>query len=454
MTMTTNSECAGEMIRRFVRENRQGWAVGVCSVCSAHPWVLEAAMAQAQEDNWLALIESTSNQVNQFGGYTGKTPAQFSEEVRSLAKASGFPLGRLLLGGDHLGPYPWRKEPAAQAMEKARTTVSDYVRAGYVKIHLDASMPCGGDAGPALDPEVAAQRSAELCLAAEQARVDLPPDHPAPVYVIGTEVPVPGGEQLESRGPSVTRLEDAQAALETHRVAFVKLGLEEAFERVIGLVVQPGVEFGSADVFEYDRGRAQILSSHLPERPELVYEAHSTDYQTGPGLRELVEDHFAILKVGPWLTFAMREAIFALSALEAEWLAGRRGSLSRVREALEAAMLSDPRHWKDYYKGDERELHLERKYSYSDRCRYYWPDAGVQAELDVLVRNLTECPPPLTLISQFLPVQYEAVRAGVLPGGPVRLIEDRVREVLRLYSAACGARPSYSNRVSPGTKTG
>ncbi len=425
------------IISRIVTENRRGRAAGICSVCSAHPWVLEATLAQALAAGGPALIESTSNQVNQFGGYTGMTPARFAGDVRRLAERMGFPEGRLLLGGDHLGPYPWRKQPASEAMGYARTMVRDYVLAGYVKIHLDASMPCADDASPVLDPAVAAQRAAELCGAAEDASRELPVGSPAPVYVVGTEVPVPGGEQLESGAPAATKPEDATATVEMHRKAFAGLGLNDAFERVIGLVVQPGVEFGSAVVFGYDRSRAAVLSAQLPDRPELVYEAHSTDYQTAEALGEMVEDHFAILKVGPWLTFAMREAIFALSLVEQEWLSGG-VRLSRVREALEEAMLKNPAHWKDYYQGSEDELRLARKYSYSDRCRYYWPDPAVQAEVDTLVRNLTRHPPPLTVISQFLPAQYEAMRNGTLSHDPASLIKDRVREVLRLYASACG----------------
>lgn len=428
-----------DAIRRIVAANRKGAPVGVCSVCSAHPWVLEAALAQALEDGALALIESTSNQVNQYGGYTGKMPAQFAKELRGLAERLGFPRERLLLGGDHLGPYPWRKQPAVQAMDNARVMVGDCVLAGYLKIHLDASVPCAGDPPGALALEVAAQRAAELCRAAEDAWRQLPGGSPAPLYVIGTEVPVPGGEQLESAGPSVTRPEDAQVTVGAHRKAFADLALEEAFERVIGLVVQPGVEFGSDEIFGYDRGRAKSLSSQLPKRPELVYEAHSTDYQTGQALREMVEDHFAILKVGPWLTFAMREAIFALCTLEREWLGWRRARLSRVREAIEEAMVKDQEHWRDYYDGEEGKLRLARVYSYSDRIRYYWPATGVQAEIDILIRNLTEHPPPLMLISQFLPAQYEAIRAGALANEPVSLIEDRVRQVLRVYASACAA---------------
>jgi D-tagatose-1,6-bisphosphate aldolase subunit GatZ/KbaZ len=105
------------------------------------------------------------------------------------------------------------------------------------------------------------------------------------------------------------------------------------------------VEFGDSTVFDYDRRKAQRLSEKLPAFPSLVYEAHSIDYQRPAALREMVEDHFAILKVGPWLTFAAREAVFALSAIEQEWLGCRRSvRLSQVRKALDEghAPQSDP----------------------------------------------------------------------------------------------------------------
>ena len=56
-----------------------------------------------------------------------------------------------------------------------------------------------------------------------------------------------------------------------------------------------------------------------------------------------MKNHFAILKVGPWLTFALREAVFALANIEEEWLSGRKGfTTSRVRETLDEAMLANP----------------------------------------------------------------------------------------------------------------
>jgi len=434
------------MLREIIAQNRRGQGGGVFSVCSAHPWVLEAALAEARDGGWVALIESTSNQVNQYGGYTGQTPAEFAAGLRAMAERLGLPAERLLLGGDHLGPYPWRKEPAERAMEEACRLVEDCVRAGYTKIHLDASMPLGGEPPGALDPEIAAERAARLCRAAERADAA-----GRLLYVIGTEVPAPGGESSTSGPPPVTRPEDARATLELHRNAFRRQGLEAAFERVIGLVVQPGVDFGAAEIFDYDRERAAPLKRALPAWPELVYEAHSTDYQRPQALRQMVADHFAILKVGPWLTFAMREAVLALAAVEREWLGGRPGGrLSQVWEAVEEAMLRDPRHWQDYYRGGEAELRLARKYSYSDRVRYYWTDRAVQAELDLLVRNLHEQPPPLPLLSQFLPAEYEAVRGGAAPNEPLSLIESRIRRVLGIYREACRpATPAPAPNVSP-----
>ena len=131
----------------ILQANRRGKGRGIYSICSANRFVLEAGMLQAKRDGSLLLIEATSNQVNQFGGYTGQTPAEFSAFVKEIAKAKGLPEDRILLGGDHLGPHVWRSERATSAMAKARDLVQSCVRAGYTKIHLDASMHCADDPG-------------------------------------------------------------------------------------------------------------------------------------------------------------------------------------------------------------------------------------------------------------------------------------------------------------------
>ncbi len=403
-------------------------------------------MLQAARDGSILLIESTSNQVNQFGGYTRQTPAQFVKFVAEVAAGMRFPADRIVLGGDHLGPHVWRKEPSRPAMAKAREMVAAYVGAGFTKIHLDASMPCADDKvelGRPLPDEIVSERAAELCLAAEEAHRNLKPSATAPLYVIGTEVPIPGGEEFGSKAPELTRTKGLTHTLQIAKKAFHRRGLDAAWERVIAVVVQPGIEFGDATVFPYDSRKAKPLSRFLPRRWTGVYEAHSTDYQSRTALRQLVLDHFAILKVGPWLTFAFREAVFALAAMEKEWLRGSAGvSLSGLPEILETAMLENPVHWKNYYHGDENALRIARKYSYSDRARYYWPEAQVSAALERLLHNLNANPAPPSLLSQYLARQAEAVRTKEIPNQAAVLARHKILEVLNQYAYACGFRQS------------
>jgi D-tagatose-1,6-bisphosphate aldolase subunit GatZ/KbaZ len=204
ITVTTSSQKeyrdATAQLVRTVQDHRQGEAVGIFSICSANRYVLEAGMLQAARDHSLLCIESTSNQVNQFGGYTGQTPAHFAAFVHDIAAAMKFPAECILLGGDHLGPHAWRHEPAREAMAKARELIRNCVQAGYTKIHLDASMRCADDTGEPHTPladEIVCDRAADLCKAAEEAHQQLPTGSPAPAYVVGTEVPIPGGEQSE-----------------------------------------------------------------------------------------------------------------------------------------------------------------------------------------------------------------------------------------------------------------
>jgi len=424
-------------LQDLIARNRCEERVGSYAVCSAHPAVIDAAIQEAVDDGWFLHVESTSSQVNQQGGYTGQTPQHFANAVHSAARLAGLSPERVLVGGDHLGPYPWRAEPASQAMEKACELVRACVLAGYRKIHLDASMACGDDSG--LTEDTIAHRAALQCKAAETANSELPDTLPPLLYVIGSEVPAPRGESDSGGRPAVTPADNVHRTLETFRSAFAQRGLSAAWERVIALVVQPGVDFGEKEIFDYDRVQAQSLSAALPSNHSLVYEAHSTDYQTAGALAQLVEDHFAILKVGPWLTFAYREAIFSLSSIERELLGRGKGyRLSQVREALETAMLQNPVHWRSYYQGDKDEQSFSRAFSYSDRCRYYWHESIVQSEVTRLFENLSTTQVPLPLISQNLPSQYEAICAGKLQNNPEMLVQKHIRNVLRLYADACG----------------
>lgn len=412
------------------RSHKAGSASGICSVCSSHPLVIEAALREAARRGEYALIEATSNQVNQFGGYTGMTPVDFRGYVAQIAARASLPVDRLLLGGDHLGPNCWRTEPAQVALERSERMVSDYVAAGFRKIHLDCSMSCADDPGVLTD-ELIAARAARLCRASESAWRAHGGD--APVYVIGTEVPTPGGAAEALETLAVTTPAAVDATLAAHRSAFREAGLEAAWPRVAALVVQPGVEFDHHKVIDYDPAKARELSARIEREPELVYEAHSTDYQTRGALAALVRDHFAILKVGPGVTFALRETLWSLTDIEHELGIAPSKSL---RDVVLEAMRRDPRHWKSYYT-DRAAQGFDLQYSLSDRIRYYWNVPDVRAALDALLQNLRARTIPLTLLSQYLPRQYAAAREGRLANDPQALLLDGVAQVLREYGAAC-----------------
>lgn len=422
-----------QLIRNLVERHKRGERVGVTSVCSAHPLVIEATLAHAMRHGQpMALIEATSNQVNQDGGYTGMVPARFRDFVHAIAERVGFPFSRLVLGGDHLGPNAWTNLPAADAMAKAETMVADYVRAGFRKIHLDCSMSCADDPVP-VPEHIIAERAARLCRAAEDAYDGDPAD--APVYIIGTEVPVPGGAAEDLEELAVTSPEAALATLAIHREIFAANGLAGAWDRVIATVVQPGVEFDHDKVVDYRPGAATALSAAIAPVDHIVYEAHSTDYQTADALAALVRDHFAILKVGPGVTFALREALWALDAIEREYVEEARRS--RLRDVTIARMHAEPGNWQRYYHESGAALDLQLQYSLSDRIRYYWPDAEIAAAQEKLFANLRDTPPPLPLVSQHLPIAYAAVRAGRATLDPTDLVVAHIHATLDAYHGAC-----------------
>lgn len=433
-------KAALDIFLNLIEANRKGLGKGIYSVCSAHPDVLKACFEQAKADSSILLIESTSNQVDQYGGYTGMKPADFVRYVNKIAEETAFPKEMILLGGDHLGPNPWKKLPADEAMEKAKVLVSEYVKAGYRKIHLDTSMICAGDTGyrgKPLPDNIVAQRASVLCRVAEETWEKYCHDSPPPVYIIGTEVPVPGGAQEEEDDVPPTTPWDAEKTIVVTREHFIKAGLSGAWERVVAAVVQPGVEFGDDQIFHYQPEKARELSPKIMDFDHLVFEAHSTDYQTEEKLKALVEGHFCILKVGPWLTFAYREALLALEAMEVELLGKAHKELSRLGKTLEKIMIEEPQYWKPYYHGNKHQQAFKRKYSFSDRVRYYWPMPEIREAKMKLFKNLDNTKISLSLLSQFMPAQFYEVCSGQISPIPKELVQSHIKTVTGIYSRAC-----------------
>jgi D-tagatose-bisphosphate aldolase class II non-catalytic subunit len=419
------------ILTELASQRKAGQPFGITSVCSAHPLVVEAALRQALEEGTPALIEATCNQVNHQGGYTGMTPSAFRDFVAAIALKIGFPMTRVILGGDHLGPNPWKTLPAHAAMAEAEAMVEAYVDAGFAKLHLDTSMGCAEEP-VALEDRETAERAARLALVAERVaarRGDFP------YYVIGTEVPTPGGALETLEHLQVTNPEAPVATYQVHRNIFLERGLGDMLPRIIALVVQPGVEFDHDSVVQYDASATSALSGALVRLPDLVFEAHSTDYQTEANLRGLVRDGFPILKVGPALTFALREALYGLDSV-ASVLApsGARESLMSV---VERVMIQSPKNWWAHYRGDESQLRVLRHFSYSDRIRYYWPETEVGSAIEAMFGQLDGVRIPATLVSQYLPRLYDRVAAGLIAPEARTLAIETVRDVLRGYARAC-----------------
>ncbi len=427
-----------DTLHDMIFKRNLGIHCGIPSFCTANGLVIEACLQQGKRFGDDILIEATSNQVNQFGGYTGMTPAAFKEYVLGIAEKISFPQDRIIFGGDHLGPLVWCKEPEKEAMKKAEDIVRAYVLAGYKKIHLDTSMRLGDDSKTEkLSTRTVARRGARLfkvCEKAYQQLLKKNPNEMRPSYVIGSEVPIPGGELAEQDQIAITRPEDLEETISIYQEEFEKIGMAELFSSIIAVVAQPGVEFGDENIVHYNRSKTVELSETIKKYPGFILEGHSTDYQSPKQLKEMVEDGIAILKVGPALTFAFREGLFALSAIEKELLP--ESKCAKVPEAIEKAMLDNPKYWEPYYVGTEEEKYLKRRYSLSDRCRYYYADAKIQKAIKKLFKNLDSIHIPRGLLRQYLPVQYIKIMDGKLRSRAEDLVKDKIVETVEDYNYA------------------
>ena len=426
-----------DYMRKLVQLQKNGKAVGIYSACTGNSLVLEACMRHALETNTPLLIESTANQVDQYGGYTGMKPADFMRFCKDLATKVGLPIERVILGGDHLGPLTFAKYDEERAMSEASELIRQYVAAGFTKIHIDTSMKVASDSpDERLSDETISRRGAMLAKVAEEAFAELKKNNPDaihPVYVVGSEVPIPGGSQDEvDTGVQVTKVADFKATVAAFQKAYADAGLSEAWKYVIAVVVQPGVEEKDSGCTEYVRDKATLLSAAIKDYPNLIFEGHSTDYQTKFKLRELVEDGFCILKVGPGLTLTLREGLFALAYAEKEFFKNHPERQSYFMEALDTAMLENPKYFAKHYYGSATEIAYKRKYSFSDRWRYYYATPEVEAAINKLFANFKDGV-PLGLLDQFMPIQYTKVRNGELANNPKVLVMDRVCNCIDEY---------------------
>jgi D-tagatose-1,6-bisphosphate aldolase subunit GatZ/KbaZ len=436
MVPEPSSDMQLPVLTQLKRRHLNGQLAGLSAVCSSHPIVLAAAMEAARKTRTMLLVEATPNQVNLDGGYAGLTPKAFAAFVRSRAREHLVSEEHLVLGADHLGPHLWKSEKAAVAMQKTAALAQACVEAGYHKFHLDTAVSCADDDGPELEPEKVAQRATMLCQIVEDAARQRQAIE-KPVYVIGNEVPPPGGHLEENQPLKVTDPTDLAEILDLYHYHFVKAGLEGVWQRVVAVVVQPGIEFGDRRVAIYRRDAAAPLTEFHAQLPaKMTYEVHSADYQPGWSVRQLFEDHFCILKIGPCLTFALRKVLFALSDLAAVWPAIT--ITNELRKVMETLMQQEPRFWRSHYQGTSDEQKDLRENSYRDRIRYYWNHPQAVRAVEELLNRLNR-PLPQKLVDRFLPEAAADPDHRAACADSRTLVQYYLRQAIIPYFEACGS---------------
>lgn len=367
-------------LKKMVLERESGANSGVYSICSSNRFVIEAAIELSKKTGEKILLEATPNQVNQYGGYSGMTPKDFVEYVKNICKENNFDFEKIILGADHLGPFVWRNESEETAMRKAKNLAKKFAEEGFTKIHIDTTMKLGNEESLSLDKIIL--RSIELIEEVERNSISK-----NIIYVLGSEVPLPGGD-VDNSKLHVTSKHDFIETVKKFKERLSEKNLPDIWQKIIAVVIQPGVEFYKDSIKEYNRNDAKNLMSSLSAFKGIVFEGHSTDYQKKEKLREMVEDGIAILKVGPALTFALTRALFDLERTEKDL---QKKDASNFFEILISEMKKNPKYWKDYY--DEENLEYSVRNSLLDRSRYYLDNPAVKKSVIKLLENLKEMNP-------------------------------------------------------------
>lgn len=345
------------------------------SFCTANFNVIKILIIFAKYYNLPILLESTSNQVNQFGGYTGLTPRQFYKKIDKLKKKIKIKNKQVMIGADHLGPLPWKKLNSKIALKNAKTLIKKCISLKYDKIHIDSTIVCKDDKN--LNLNLIRSRSAKIFNTVPKK------DIKNIFFVFGSEVPFAGGGNTNKIKPSVLN----NIKVDYFLYNSILKNLNSNKKNKFSLVVEPGMAFSNSKI-SLPKLKKFKKNLSFSKKNNFSYEAHSTDYQRLVTLKKLVKNNFRFLKVGPELTFDFYQAIKKMEKIEDT----NCNQKSNISYELMKAMSKDNKYWKDYYKGTKKKIEFLKLNSYLDRMRYYWDSKNVKKSMIKLFKNIDTIP--------------------------------------------------------------
>ena len=360
------------------------------SLCTSNLDVLKTAIYFCKKKNFPILIESTSSQVNQQGGYSGKKPKDFFYSVNKIAKKINFPKKNLHIGGDHLGPLPWKNLSSKIALHNSIRLINDCLKSNYSKIHIDTSIKCSSD-------KVLTSQEIFLITKTILNKIKKNKKLRKAFLVIGTEVPLSGGNDKSK----LKLTSKSQIFHDVEKFKRIRIG-----NKPFGLVIEPGMKFMHYTILspKFKNFKKKKLIS---KRFNFVFEAHSTDYQSLSCLKNLVKNNFKFLKVGPELTFYMTRALFFMEELEKKYFSKNK---SNIKQKIFIEMMQNKKHWNSYYSGRKKFLKKLILNSRLDRIRYYLNKEKIEKSKKILEENINKLDKNLIkkiLIKKKLPTYNE-----------------------------------------------
>ena len=341
------------------------------SFCTANFDVIESIFYFCNSNKLPCLIECTSNQVNQDGGYTNHSPNKFIKKINNLRKKIKFNRSKLFLGGDHLGPLPWKSSSNKIALDNSIVLINKFLNEKFDKIHIDTSIKCKND--KLMNSKKIFDRTFKI-LNSKTIKKKIKDRF----LIIGTEVPLSGSDN--TKDIIITNFKQ----IESQSLKFIKfLDVHNFKKKKFGLVIEPGMKYMNSSI------KKPLLKTFSDKKNfsidnNFVFEAHSTDYQPQKILEKLVDNNFKFLKVGPELTYNYSKALYFMNYIEKKFF---KNSESDIKKNILLVMKQNKKYWKDYYNNQNNKLFLNSKLN---RSRYYLNFKAVRDSINILKSNINQ----------------------------------------------------------------